>query len=276
MVYVTKHSGEREEFDPQKVEYALLRSGADKTLAQYITEEVKRRLYDGIKTGEIYAIAFELLSKSDTHTAARFGLKQAIMRLGPSGYTFEKFMSRVLAEYGYKTKINQTIPGRCALHEVDIVAENGKMKYMIECKYHNTQGMDTGLKEALYSFARFEDLRDAGNDFTAPWIICNTKVTTEAVKYAECKGMRVTSWGYPPQGSLQELIDGKSLYPLTMLATLTEDEKNKLANSGEVLLQDLISMDARKLAEITGVPEGKLKPLEEEIRGIATNLPKGL
>ena len=51
--------------------------------------------------------------------------------------------------------------GKCASHEIDVIADKGdSLRYMIECKYHNSQGIYTGLKEALYTHARFLDLNN--------------------------------------------------------------------------------------------------------------------
>ncbi len=268
MVLVTKQSGELEEFRPEKVENALIRAGVNRGLAADIISEVTRRLYDGITTDEIYGMAFRLLDEHDDPAATRYGLKRAIMRLGPSGFPFEKFFSKVLEAYGFKTAVNQKMRGACVEQEVDIVAEDGRNRYMIECKYHNSQGVYTGLKEAMYTFARFQDLVDGGNDFTVPWLVCNTKCSSEAIKYGKCKGMNLTSWGYPPKGSLQELIDNKRVYPVTILRSVDDGVKNKLASSGIILARDLMGRDFQGLKSITGLSERKLKDVLKEVEGI--------
>ena len=50
---------------------------------------------------------------------------------------------------------------------------------MIECKYHSSHGVYTGLKEALYTHARFLDLHPK---FEGEIIFCNTKSETEIVE----------------------------------------------------------------------------------------------
>jgi len=269
MVFVLKHSGEIEQFDPSKVEYALLRAGASGELAAELASEVEERIYDGMSTGAVYRLAFKLLSRRDTSSATRFGLKLSIMRLGPTGFPFEKYVARILDRYGYKTQINQMLAGRCAEHEVDVVAEKGGERFMVECKYHNQQGLSTGLKEALYTWARFEDLADAGHRFSAPWIVCNTKCTLAAIGYGECKGMNVTSWGYPAKGSLQDLVEDKHLYPVTILRRLTNDMKNRLIDSGFVLVEDLAGVAPRRLSEAAGISQKKLSPLIKELGEIS-------
>ncbi len=268
MVSVVKHSGEVEEFDIQKVEYALIRSGTSRKLAKELAREVKDSIFDGITTSEVYKLAFKLLKKRDTTSATRFGLKLAIMRLGPTGFPFEKYVSRILREHGFKTEINQTLKGVCVDHEVDVVAEKDDVRFMVECKYHNQQGFSTGLKEALYTQARFQDLVDGGHNFNRPWIMCNTKCSETAIKYGEYKGMKFTSWGYPPGESLQDLIEGKCLYPVTILRKVTNEMKNRLANRNLMLVQDLIKLTPGKLSKATGKSIDKLKPLLRELQDI--------
>jgi len=53
------------------------------------------------------------------------------------------------------------IKGKCVNQEIDVVAENPSGRYMIECKFHNVP-IYTGLKEVMYTYARFLDVKDAG------------------------------------------------------------------------------------------------------------------
>ncbi|MFH1055697.1 MAG: ATP cone domain-containing protein [Candidatus Altiarchaeota archaeon] len=261
MVQVRKHSGEFEDFDARKVSYALIRSGAKKELADGIVAEVETKAYDGITTGEIYHIAFQLLHKHDFDSAVRFSLKDAIMRLGPSGFPFEKYIAKVLEAHGFSVKLNQKLNGMCVTHEVDLIVEDSAGRYMVECKYHNQPGYYTGLKEALYTFARFEDLVDGGNNFKSAWVVSNTKCSEDALKYCKCKNVRVTSWGYPHGESLQDLIDSKCLYPITIMPHLSDDARFKLSQQGIITAGDLARMEPKVIAETTGCNEVEIKEL---------------
>ncbi len=272
MVFVVKNSGERQQFDQKKVEYALIRSGANPKLAREVAWEVESQIFDGISTSKVYQLAFKILSKHDNSSATRFGLKLAIMRLGPTGFPFEKYMSRVLDAYGYNTMINQNLMGTCVEHEVDIVAQKDEQKYMVECKYHNQLGIFTGLKEALYTQARFEDLADGGHSFTHPWIICNTKITSTAIQYGTCKNMKMTAWGYPEKENLQDLIEAKRLYPMTILRTVTDEVKNKLARHDLLLTQDLLKLEPAKLSKLSGISEKRMAPILDELHQITNNI----
>jgi hypothetical protein len=103
------------------------------------------------------------------------------MSLGPSGFPFEIYFAKILENYNYKTKVDNIIPGKIILHEVDIIAEKNKKKYMIECKYHNEIGVHTKLHVAMYTYARFLDVKK----YDIPWLVTNTKCVDVALDYAK-------------------------------------------------------------------------------------------
>src|SRR5688572_22822137 len=117
MIYITKASGQQDEFSEEKIRKSLRRSGATEKDIDRIVTEVKAKLYNGITTKHIYRIAFGLLRKSARPVAARYHLKSAIMELGPSGFPFEKFFAELLNHQGYSTKTDQLEQGKCVTHE---------------------------------------------------------------------------------------------------------------------------------------------------------------
>lgn len=232
---VTKRSGEREEFDEAKVKRAVLRVGASESVADEILSSVRGELYDGIPTGEIYRRVRELLDK---RRALRFGLKEAILGLGPDGYNFESFVGKVFQGRGYSVRLREIVPGRCVSHEIDVVLERQSERYMVECKFHNSQGIKCSVQEALYTYARNLDVAEALQG-AAPWLVTNTKFTSEAIKYAECVGMRLLGWRFPFQGGLEDMIDSDRLYPVTALGLRTAHERMLLQHN-VVLASDLL------------------------------------
>jgi len=263
-MYVIKASGEKEEFNVEKIRRTCLRAGASKGLADKIAKEVEKRAYDGITTEEILDLTLKLL-EDKPEAATRYDLKRAIMSLGPAGFPFEKFMAEVLQNYGYKTKIGEILRGRCVDHEVDIVAERDGKHYLVECKYHNAPGIYTHLKVALYTHARFLDL---GKNFDAAWLVCNTKLTTDARRYAKCVGLRVTSWRYPRMESLERMIDEKRLYPATILRSVKGFAKDRLFQAGIMLAKDLFNYGLEDLKGITGLPQDTVKKIMKEVKGV--------
>lgn len=245
-IIIVKSNGERSSFSEKKLRRSLKKSGANNKEQNEILYEIKKNLYDGIRTKELYDMALRLLKKIPKAGAARYKLKRAIIELGPSGFPFEKFISAILAASGYKTKINQIIKGRCIHHEIDVIAEKDEKHFMIECKFHNKPSYTCDVKVPLYFHSRFMDIEstlkeitDHDNKFHQGWVVTNTRFTSDAIQYGECAGLRLIGWDYPKKGSLNNLIDQTGLHPLTSLTSLTLYEKQRLLDSGIVLCSDL-------------------------------------
>jgi len=262
-VEVVKASGEVEPYRRDKAVASLVRCGVPRGEASALVAEVERELPQRVTTHEIHRRLESLLRERHPAHALRYALRRAIMRLGPEGYPFEKYFAKVLSKLGYHTWTNVALEGRCADHEVDIVAERGGRRYMIECKYHNAPGTRTDLKVALYVYARFLDLRDY---FDEAWIVTNTKLTLEAIKYVECVGMQAVAWRYPEGRGLEALIEETRLYPITVLSSLGDDARRRLLASGYVTLEDLWRMSVEEIASIAGVGEEEAEEILEEAR----------
>lgn len=239
-INVIKASGQIEPFAEEKVIGSLVRAGASPELARRIVDRIKPQLYPNIPSFQIYSTVMKILKKEQRDLADKYNLKNAIMELGPTGYPFEKFVAGVLATQGYQTEVNKIIMGKCVSHEVDVIARKDNKKYMIECKFHNQNGGRTEIKAALYTYARFLDLKDKG--FDTPWLMTNTKVTQEVRAYGLCVGVKVTSWDYPDGESLREMIDKSGLHPVTAVNSLTKDQKQAFLDKGIVFSRDIASI----------------------------------
>ncbi len=272
-MWVVKASGETEKFDPKKIKRTCLRAGASEELANKIVEKVKKKSYDGISTKEILHITLSLLRKEKPFIAARYDLKGAMFRLGPAGFIFEHFTGELLREYGYTTKVHNILKGFCVSHEIDVVATKKNKSYMIECKYHNLPGIYTGLREALYTYARFLDLSDGAKQglcqkFEQAWLVCNTKFSEDSIHYAKCKGIKLIGWNYPEDVSLKSLIEKKKLYPITMIRNLDGDSLDKMSSSDFILAIDLLRNSIKELNSITKISVKKLRKFKEEAKRI--------
>lgn len=241
MVNVIKATGEKEEFNRDKVLNSIRRAGIPKDLQNEVLKHVESKLYENISTSEIYKHITEFLGRSSQpYTKTKYSLKQSIMDLGPTGYPFEDYVSHIFASLGYQTKVRQTLSGKCISHEVDIVAQKGPHKVMAEAKFHNQPGTKTDVQVALYTKARFDDVLEK-NNLNQAWLITNTKITTDAISYAICMGMKVTSWDYPEGESLRDLIEKFALIPITALSSLSNSQKQKLLENHIVLCKDICS-----------------------------------
>lgn len=235
-----------EPYDSTKVERSLKNSGADDKLIDSVLREVNQEIYDGITTRKLYERIYSLLRKEKQAVSGRYSLKAAIAELGPTGYPFEKFISRVLDNFGYQTQTNITAPGKCVSHEIDVVAVKGKERLMVECKFHARPEGRSDVKVALYIKARFDDLVFGANrssqnlKFHKAWLVTNTKLTFDAITYGECVGLKMLAWSYPKTRSLQNLIEEGRLYPVTSLSLLSADQKQKLLSQDMVLCRDIL------------------------------------
>jgi len=269
-LFVTKADGSREPFNIEKVRMTARRAGADDELAQKVAEEVGKKVYDGIPTKTILQIAIRILDREEPSVAARYDLKGAIMRLGPAGFIFEQLLAEMLRAWGWKTRVHTMLKGKCVAHEVDVVAEKGNERAMIEAKYHNQPGIFTGIKDALYVVARFEDLVAAGTKecfFTQPWLATNTKFSGDVIQYAECRGLKLLGWKYPAKENMQYLLDSKRLYPITILRNLDSGTMQKLAEAEMMFCSDLMG-SAKELSRKTGIRESKLIQLQQVAKTI--------
>src|SRR3989344_2574060 len=141
---VTKADGEQEIFDPAKLEHSLALSGASSTMRAKVLAHVMHELKPGMMTEEIYRHAFDILRREEvTPVAARYSIKRAVFALGPSGFPFEQFLAEVFRGHGWKAQTGVALNGRCASHEVDVLAEKDGKRIAIEAKFHNDAGGKT-------------------------------------------------------------------------------------------------------------------------------------
>lgn len=246
MVYVIKADGRREPFSEAKIERTLRRIGTPRELWPKVLEKVRASLYDGIPTREIYRVVMDELRRLKHPSSERMKLKEAMMSLGPAGFTFEAFMAEVFSSMGYRVEHDILLNGRCATHEIDLLLNGVEL---VECKYHNQPGIYTGLKEAMYTQMRALDLRDAGIKVEGVWLVTNTRFSAEAKKFARCRGMKLLGWREPEEASLEEIIEKKKLYPITMFTSLTQQEFEILGAQGIVTLKGLLERKVRGMSQ---------------------------
>jgi hypothetical protein len=271
---ITKADGTKESFKPAKLQGSLKRAGASSAEAARITDTIEKTLYDGIRTQVIYREAFELLRKSTEPTAAKYSLRRALFGLGPTGFPFEDFLTRLFEHEGYTTKTRSMIKGKCAIHEVDISAHKKDDSFVAEAKFHIRQGVKSDLQDAMYSYARYLDLQSHPScaadkcGIKDLYLVTNTKFTSAAVTYAECVGLKLLSWNYPRHSSLQQRIENAGLYPITVLSKLSNAQKRSLLEQGTIICADLIQKP--EILRSTGISEAKLQAVISEARQLCS------
>lgn len=285
---IRKANGTIEDFNEKKLINALVKTGAKVDVAMEICDYVKNKCVENykddqpIKTEYIYHLAFKHLKNISKASALKYSLKRSMLEIGPSGFPFEKFIAEVWRHQGFDAVTGQMIMGQCVAHEVDVVAWNKDKLVMIEAKYHSDAGSRTDLKNALYVKARYDDIESTSfsirsfvpngepissdkmpEKLSEGWLITNTYFSETAITYAECNDLKLMSFDYPEDGSLQDRIIEYSLYPITILTTLTKEEKKRLIDRGIILCQTLRNR-SNELEDV-GVNKDKTYSILEEI-----------
>lgn len=271
--FVIKANGEREIFDPRKLENSLRKIGTNDDLIREILFEVEKRAFDGITTSEIYKKAFSILKKKHKPIAVRYSLKKAVAMLGPTGFPFEKFVAEIFRAEGYEIETDQIVEGKCVSHEVDVVAWKEKELIMTEAKFHTDFNLKSDLKIVLYVKARYDDLSGKNyvyggieRQLTEGWLVTNTKFSATAIQYAECqKNLKLYGWNYPYKYNLHDMIEKHQLIPITALTTLNMMEKEMFLTEGIVLSKNLLDTE---LFKKFGFEERKMRFVQEEVKGL--------
>ena len=269
MIQIIKADGTLEVFKKRKIEHTVLKAGGSKKFAKEIANKVAQRVHKGTTTRQILRYTLKLLRKHP-HIEKKYDLKRAIMSLGPHGFTFEEFVSQLLQNYDYKTKVGLILKGKATTQEIDIIAQKNK-KYMVECKYHNQIGNNTNVKVAMYTYARFLDVNNkAKPKFDQAWLVTNTTCTHHAIQYSGGVNLKITTWNYASKGekTLQQLIMQKKLYPITILHSVQGRIKEKLAHAKIVLAKDILNSNFHDLKQKTKLRDKEIKILIEEAKQV--------
>jgi Holliday junction resolvase-like predicted endonuclease len=245
IVVVKKISGDLEPFSIQKLSRSLQNSGATSQDIEKIVEAVQPELYDGISSNLIYRKAYRLLKKHNRVSASKYSLKRAIFDLGPTGFPFERLISALLKQKGYKTKIGEILNGECITHEIDVLAEKDGNVYTVECKFHKNPSTVSNVRIPLYINSRFLDVQKVWNKsrndthLKQGWLVTNTRFTKDAIDYANCVNLTLLSWDYPKNNGLKSNVDKYGLYPITTLTSLTKKQKIQLMEKDIILVKEL-------------------------------------
>lgn len=243
---IVKFSGDRVPFSEQKFRQSLRRSGAPDDIVDMVVQEMRHQLRDGMTTQELHRRTRAILQKlSRNELAGRYDLKRAIMRLGPTGFPFEKYVAEIFKVRGYSVTVDARVKGHCVLHEVDVLGINQTERILVECKFHQ-EGGRCSIQTALYVKARYDDIQEAcekdascGPRYNGCWLVTNTKFTSMSIDYGQCRGLNLLAWGYPFGQGLETLIDQAGLHPITCLPSLTFTLTQKLIQAGIILCKDI-------------------------------------
>lgn len=272
-IKITKSSGEMVPYDEEKVRRSVSRTGADEKTIAAILHEVQKALKPGMGTKEIYAIVRKGLRKEKPWAAARYNLRAAIVRMGPTGFNFEKYVSSILNAYGYRAETPDSYMGACIRHEVDVTAEKEGRTAFIEAKFRRNFETTITIKDVLATWARYLDLVDGARigqcpHFDEAWVVTNARFTDQCLKYGHCKNMVLIGWNHPRERTLAMMVDLNALYPLTVIDELTEDELSAFSRAGLMLCREVAQLPLEEVKQATGIANERLETIAEICTGV--------
>ncbi|MDI6867071.1 restriction endonuclease [Methanoculleus sp.] len=259
MKYVTKANGSRQPFDRGKVQRTLQKMGVGVEDAERIAREIEESVPDGVKTSAVLQMIRARATAVRPAVAYRTNLRRALALLR-SKPEFEDFVRVLLREYGYQVDAGCILPGLCGEHEVDGIAQNDGTRVFIEVKHHASPHRMTGLDEGRIARAIVEDLQEGFRSGRCPvsidgaLIVCNTKLTDHAKRYANCRGIGHIGWDYPEEQNLRSMIEETRSYPVTIVAGVSQSTIGRLAAAGFVTAKQVADGDASVIAHLSGVP----------------------
>jgi len=275
MVVVTKFDGRKQEFQKQKIIRTCLRMRATQEQAMEIANRIEKQAYDGIRTKKIIKLIFKYLKEIKPEIGYQIDLREAIALLRPRP-DFERFVQLILEAYGYEVIPNLIVRGKCGEHEIDAIAKKGNEVIYVEVKHHFNSHTYTGKDIFLQARATLEDLAEGykarKNSFNVNkvLVICNTKYSNHAKRYADCRGIEHMGWKDPLEKGLERMIEERKLYPITFLKGLDGKSKERFLNAGIILLKQLVEYNIDNLYKETRIQKKKLENFIEKAREILT------
>lgn len=273
---ILKSDGKRVEYEPEKIRRTLLRAGAKPDLAEHILENVGRQMRDGMSTRALYAVVRREIKKASRRLASRYNLRDALLKLGPAGFKFEKYVASILNAYQYETETPEDeFAGLCVRHEVDVVARKNGRTIMIEAKFRNKFGDSVNLKDTMATWAAFVDFVEGAKTGKCPkfdevWVVSNGRFSERALQFGVCRGIRMVGWG-AEEHSLPRLVDHATLYPITVLDDIRAEEMDAFAENNLMLCREIANREPDSLArqvKVSGDRAAKIINACQDVVGV--------
>jgi len=272
-MHVIKSTGEKVEFDKEKIRGTLRRTGADEQLVERVLERVVKKVHNNMKTKQLFTLIRRELRKEKRYLADRYGLRTALTKLGPAGFKFEKYVASILNAYQYDASVPEhELTGLCVNHEIDVIATRDGHNIVIEAKFRNRFGDTVKLKDVMATWSRFLDLCDGFESgktcprFDEMWIVTNGKFTDRALQFGLCKGINLVGWSNGD--SLAKLVDHATLYPITVLDGLKQWELDRFSDRGLMLCQEVANTEPKKLSGMVGLNRTRTQKIWEQCRAV--------
>lgn len=258
MKHVTKADGSLQPFDPGKVRRTLRNLGLGAGDADRIADEIEESVPDGVKTAAVLRMIRARARTVRPAVRHRTDLRRALALLRPKP-DFEEFVRVLLREHGYRVQAGCVLAGRCGEHEVDAVASKDGTTIFVEVKHHASHHRMTGLDEGRIARAIVEDLQEGFRSgrctvsIDGALIVCNTKLSEHAKRYAACRGIGHIGWDYPAEQNLRAMIEETQSYPVTIVSGVGPSVSARLAAAGVLMAKEVAYGDATAIARDTGL-----------------------
>ena len=272
-IVVKKSTGEREPLMIDKIIVALRKAGANNKIAEKIATYIEHRIKKNVTTKTIYKMTLDKLRAEHPAIAARYSLRNAIFKLGPAGFEFEKYIMLLFRAHGYKAHLPEILQGKCITHEVDVLAKKDGKAIMMECKLRHATNIYINIKDTMSTWARFKDLEDGARLKRCPkvdecWLVTNSRFSHDSERFGDCKKMTLLAWDHPSEKPLPAWIDKKKLYPVTVLHSFCRAHLKAFGKAEILLLQDIVEYSIDELKEKTGLPKKQLEPIIKEAKTV--------
>jgi len=270
---IVKSNGKKVTYNPEKIRKTLRRAGAKPDLVRAVIESVDRQVRSGMTTKELYAVVRRELRRLNRRVATRYNLRNALLRLGPAGFKFEKYVASILSAYQYEVEVPETeICGLCVDHEIDVIAVKNGRRAMIEAKFRNRYDESVNLKDTMATWSAFLDLADGSKTGKCPkfsecWIVTNGRFSERALQFGVCRGIHMVGWG-GEEHSLPRLVDHATLYPITVLDDLRQWELDGFSESNLMLCREIADRDPEGLAKQVKLPGDRARKIVAACRSV--------
>ncbi|MFW5638093.1 MAG: restriction endonuclease [Methanoculleus sp.] len=259
MKYVTKVDGSLQRFDRRKVRRTLRNMGLEDDDADRIAMEIEEAVVDGVKTTTVLRMIRARASAVRPAVAHRINLRRALSLIRPKP-DFEEFVRILLREHGYQVEAGCILAGLCGEHEVDAIAQKDGVTTFVEVKHHRSYHRMTGLDEGRIARAIVEDLQEGfvsgrcAVSIDDALIVCNTKLSDHAKRYATCRGIGHIGWDHPEEQNLKMMIQKTQSYPVTIVSGVKPPVVTRLAAAGIFMAKQVAYGDATTISRIAGIP----------------------
>lgn len=247
-----------QEYRSDNIVESCKRAGFSQEEAERIESRVFERAWNKISTKKLHSIVYSEMKKLNEVYALRYRLREAIANLNPNYHEFEKFVTKLLQEDGIDAEWSpRPLPqGECTTHEIDVVADDTKDRYIVECKHHYHHHRFSGLDIPMRQWARLQDLQKGKElglknaiDADRAWVVVNTRLSKQAKQYAECKGIKMTAWKYPEDKGLDAMIERNKAYPIMILRP-PHHIRVTFSKNDILTVHDLLDMDDDAIEEL--------------------------